>query len=261
MFLNDDYWGSTRFLFTQENTRMPQVCKAILILVSFLVGAGALSSAQQVHALPPKPGPITVADIIQMSHAGLSDDVIIQQISKKHAHFDLTPQQLIDLKFESVSNPVIQAMEGMTEPGAAPPTEVGVYVKKDDGTWKDVEPEVVNIKTGGVVKNAFSIGVVKQDVNGLVNGARSKTSVTAPCEFWIVLPDGTAITEYQLVKLHQHAENREFRSVTGGVFHASTGEIRDNLEFAGERIPPHSNKYKISFDSNTGSGEYGILPP
>jgi hypothetical protein len=77
MFLNDDYWGSTRFLFTQENTHMPQVCKAILILVSLLAGAGALSSAQQMHALPPKPGPITVVDIIQMSHAGLSDDVIV----------------------------------------------------------------------------------------------------------------------------------------------------------------------------------------
>jgi hypothetical protein len=258
MFLNDDYWGSTRFLFTQENTHMPQVCKAILILVSLLVGAGALSSAQQFHALPPPPGPITVADIIQMSHAGLSDNVIIQLISNKHAHFDLTPQQLIDLKFESVSNPVIQAMEGKTEPAAVPPTEVGVYVKKD-GTWKPVEPEVVNIKTGGVVKSSFSLGIVKQDVNGIVNGARSGNSVTTPCDFLIVLPEGTAITEYQLVRLHQHDENREFRSVTGGVFHASTGEIRDNLTFAGTWFAPHT--YRVAFDSNTGAGEYGFLPP
>jgi hypothetical protein len=241
---------------------MPQVCKAILILVSFLVGAAALSNAQQMHALPPKPGPITVVDIIQMSHAGLSDDVIIQQISKKHAHFDLTPQQLIDLKFDSVSNPVIQAMGEMTETEEDIPTEVGVYVKKD-GTWKPVEPEVVNIKTGGVVKNAFSIGVVKQDVNGIVDGARSKTSVTASCDFLIVVPEGTAITEYQLVRLHQHAENREFRSVTGGVFHASTGGTRDNLQFAGAKIAPRTypHAYKVAFDSNTGAGEYGFLPP
>jgi hypothetical protein len=258
MFLNDDYWESTRFLFTQENTHMPQVCKAILILVSLLVGAGALSRAQQFHALPPPPGPITVADIIQMSHAGLSDEVIIQQMKIRHAHFGLTPQQLIDLKFDSVSNPVIQAMEGKTEPAAVPPTEVGVYVKKD-GTWKPVEPEVVNIKTGGVVKSSFSLGIVKQDVNGIVNGARSGNSVTTPCDFLIVLPEGTAITEYQLVRLHQHDENREFRSVTGGVFHASTGEIRDNLTFAGTWFAPHT--YRVSFDSNTGSGEYGFLPP
>jgi hypothetical protein len=237
---------------------MPQVCRAILILVSFLVGPVALSSAQQMHALPPKAGPITVVDIVQMSHAGLSDDVIIQQISKKHAHFDLTPQQLMDLRVASVSNPVIQAMEGMTEPAAVQPTELGVYVKKD-GKWKEIEPEVVNIKTGGVVKSSFSLGVVKGDINGIVNGARSRNSVTTPCDFVIVLPEGTAITEYQLVRLHQHDESREFRSVTGGVFHASTGETRDNLTFAGTKIAPHT--YTISFDSNTGSGEYGFLPP
>jgi hypothetical protein len=149
-------------------------------------------------------------------------------------------------------------MEGKTEPAAVPPTEVGVYVKKD-GTWKPVEPEVVNIKTGGVVKSSFSLGIVKQDVNGIVNGARSGNSVTTPCDFLIVLPEGTAITEYQLVRLHQHDENREFRSVTGGVFHASTGEIRDNLTFAGTWFAPHT--YRVSFDSNTGSGEYGFLPP
>ena len=241
---------------------MPQVCKAILILVSLLVGAGALSSAQQFHALPPPPGPITVADIIQMSHAGLSDEVIIQQMKIRHAHFGLTPQQLIDLKFDSVSNPVIQAMGETTETEADIPTEVGVYWKKD-GTWKPVEPEVVNIKTGGVVKNAFSIGVVKQDVNGIVDGARSKTSVTAPCDFLIVVPEGTAITEYQLVRLHQHAEDREFRSVTGGVFHASTGGTRDNLQFAGAKIAPRTypHAHKVAFDSNTGAGEYGFLPP
>jgi hypothetical protein len=258
MFLNDDYWGSTRFLFTQENTHMPQVCKAILILVSLLVGAGALSSAQQFHALPPPPGPITVQDIIEMSHSGLGDEVIIQQMKIRHAHFGLTPQQLISLKSEGVSNPVIQAMGETTVTEAAIPPEVGVYVKQE-GEWKDVEPEVVNIKTGGVVKNAFSIGVVKQDVNGIVNGARSGNSVTTPCDFVIVLPEGTAITEYQLVRLHQHDENREFRSVTGGVFHASTGEIRDNLTFAGTWFAPHT--YRVAFDSNTGAGEYGFLPP
>ena len=97
----------------------------------------------------------------------------------------------------------------MAEPAAILPTEVGVYVKKD-GKWKDVEPEVVNIKTGGVVKSSFSLGVVKQDVNGIVNGVRSGTSVTTPCDFVIVLPEGTAITEYQLVRLHQHDRTGSF---------------------------------------------------
>jgi hypothetical protein len=58
---------------------------------------------------------MTVDDVIRLSKAGLSDDVIIQQIRKKGQRFDLSTDQLVQLKSASVSERVIQAMIEPTE--------------------------------------------------------------------------------------------------------------------------------------------------
>jgi hypothetical protein len=231
-----------------------------LILVSILVGTCALSSAQQRGHIPPPPvGGITFAQVIRLSQAGLSDETIIAQIKIRPQPFNLSPDQLLQLKDAQVSDSVIEAMATLKATVADDyPNETGVYWK-DHGKWTEVLPEVVTLKTGGVTKNAFSIGVVKGDLNGWVDGGHSLYSVVAPCEFLIVLPEGTAITEYQLLQLHQHSESREFRTITGGVFHASTGAIRDRLQLAAKKVAPHT--YLTTFNSNSGAGEYGFMPP
>ena len=117
-------------------------------------------------------------------------------------------------------------------------------------------PEIVNWKTGGVVKNVATVGIVKGDVNGLV-GATSRNQLTNPIELLIVVPEGVAITEYQLLRLHQHGSDREFRTVTGGVFHVSGGATRDLMPFEPTKVAVRTYAVSIS----TGSGEYGFLPP
>ena len=86
---------------------------------------------------------------------------------------------------------------------------------------------MVNWKTGGVVKSVATVGVVKEGKNGHVNGATSRNRLTTPIEFLVIGPDGVAITEYQLLRLHQHSDAREFRTVTDGVFDVSGGATRD----------------------------------
>ena len=229
--------------------------------------------------------PMTVVDVIKLSKAGLSDDLIIQQIRKKGQRFDLSTDQLIQLKAASVSERVIQVMIDPTKntvpppaekssapavqpalqanrqadpPSSALPTEIGVYALQKD-KWTDVLPEVVNWKTGGVVKNVASVGIVKGDVNGHVNGATSRNRLTTPIEFLIVVPEGVAITEYQLIRLHQHGGNREFRTVTGGVFHVSGGATRDLMPFEGTKVTART--YAVNFSRASGAEEYGFLPP
>jgi len=220
---------------------------------------------------------LAVDDVIKMSKAGLSDGIIVQQIRKYGHAFDLTPDQLIQLKTASVSDRVISVMMDPAQPDAPPPlapvaapaqaavdpslpTEVGVYAKKQ-GTWTEVLPEVVNWKTGGVLKSIASAGIVKGDVNGHIEGGNSRNSFTTPIEFLIVAPEGTAITEYQLLRLHQtqNLDSREFRTVTGGIMHVSSGATRDLVPFEGKKISPHV--YGVIFPSNLGAGEYGFLPP
>ncbi len=277
---------------------------AQLFLLSFcviLIVMSTVTVAQttypRVVTLPPATSQtkaMTVNDVIKLSKAGLSDDLIIQQIRKKGQRFDLSTDQLIQLKTAHISDRVIQVMidptkdtvpqpaEKMPIPAvSAPtvpvqpaqpqpqanrqdpsspalPTEIGVYAREKD-KWIEVLPEVVNWKTGGVAKSVASIGIVKGDVNGHINGPTSRNRLTTPIEFLIVAPEGVAITEYQLIRLHQHGEDREFRTVTGGVLHVSGGATRDLMPFEGTKIAPRT--YKAAFSHSSGAGEYGFLPP
>jgi hypothetical protein len=64
-----------------------------------------------------------VADVIKLSQAKISDDIIVQQLSKKGQHFDLSTEQLIQLKNAGVSDRVIQAMIDPTKGTAPSPTQ------------------------------------------------------------------------------------------------------------------------------------------
>jgi hypothetical protein len=230
----------------------------------------------QNHVPPPPVGGISFDDVIKLSHAGLSDKVILAQIRMRQDPFVLSPDQLIQLKTAHVSDAVIEAMSGTvtTDPPLVAqksaavkqatvvdttlPSEIGIYAKQKSG-WVEVLPEVANWKTGGVLQNVASVGIVKGDVNGHVNGASSPNRLAAPAEFLVITPDGTAITEYQLLELRRNGTNREFRIVTGGVLHVSSGATRDLLTFEGKKVAPRT--YCVTFPSTLRAGEYGFLPP
>jgi len=53
---------------------------------------------------------MTVDDVIKMSKAGRSDEVIIEQLKKEGQYFNLTSDQLLKLKTAHVSKQVIQVM-------------------------------------------------------------------------------------------------------------------------------------------------------
>ena len=63
-------------------------------------------------------------------------------------------------------------------------------------------------------------------------------------------------TDFQLVHLHEKSDAREFRTVTGGVFHRSGGASRDAVSFVQTRIAKHI--YKIRLAANLPRGEYAF---
>jgi len=212
--------------------------------------------------------------VIKLVKAGLSEDVIVTTVNASPGNYDTTANGLIALKSAGTSDKVISAIvlkgsAGATAPsqpaastGSALPAgidDVGVYYKDKSGTWVALMPEVVNFKTGGVMKSMASMGTVKGDINGHVRGPKAKMSLTFPAVLAIYVPEGVAISEYQLLRLRPNSDSREFRSVTGGVFHVSGGATRDALEFQSDRIAPRV--YQITMQSALGKGEYGLLPP
>ena len=218
---------------------------------------------------------MTVQDIIKLSKAGYSDDLIVEQLRKKQQHFDLTTDQLLQLKAAHVSERVVKYMINPAAAVATPcpspttskantapptdnavPTDAGIYVKQG-GVWTAMLPELVNWKSQSALKSAASLSFVNGVVDGVVDGPMSRNNFVSPIEFLIVMPEGITIADYQLVQLHRRGGDREFRIATGGITHASTDNGRDKLVFVPARVSPRVYTIKL----NVYAGEYGFLPP
>lgn len=217
---------------------------------------------------------LTNDSVVKMVKSGLGESLILTMVQSQPGKYTLSPDELIKLKQAGVSEKILAAMAAKASSGtsttAAAPTvtvttdpdipqgiDVGVYYKKG-GKWEEMLPEVVNWKTGGVLKHMASAGIVKGDVNGNIQGAHSRNSAASPVEVVIYMREGTAITEYQLIHLRENSNYREFRTVTGGVFHESGGATRDIIPFEGQKIA--NRMYKVVLP-HLGAGEYGFLPP
>jgi hypothetical protein len=214
--------------------------------------------------------PLTNASIEKMTKAGLGESVIVSMVQNQPGKYDLSPDAIILLKTEGVSEKVLAAMAAKNAApataAAKPATEAyddlepGVYFKNKDGVWTIVPTEQVNWKTGGVLKSFASQGIVKGDVNGHLNGKDSQTKLVTPLEILIKAPEGMEATDYQLVRLHVNSDNREFRTKTGGVFHSSGGATRDNIQFEETRVGKHVYTVTIK-DKLEANSEYAFLAP
>lgn len=209
---------------------------------------------------------LTNDSIIKMVKAGLSEDIVLGSIRSQPGKYSTGADDLIALKSAGVGDKIIAAMlngGGGAAPAAAPAAgapivgEIGVYYKKND-QWSDLDPEIVNFKTGGVLKSIGTAGIVKGDVNGHLEGAKSRNRIPSPVDLLVYTPEGVSITEYQLLRLRDCKDCREFRTMTGGVMHVSGGATRDLVPFESKKLAPRT--YEIILP-NLGAGEYGLLPP
>lgn len=231
------------------------------LLISFLFLSVPLHSQET----------LTNESVVKLVKACLGEDLIANMVNSQPGKYSLGAEDIIALKNQGVSDKIIGSMVNRnnagpsvkppevstTAPPPGPVTEIGVYYKKAE-QWVELLPEVVNWKTGGFLKSLATAGLVKGDVNGNINGPHSKNAVRTPVEILIYTPEGVAITEYQLLRLREKDNAREFRTVTGGVLHVSGGATRDLVPFEGKRIATRTFTIILP---NLGAGEYGFLSP
>ncbi len=206
--------------------------------------------------------------ILRMAKAGLSDDLIVQTIGSQPGSYAMDADSLVALKEAGISERVITAMinKGRIQITGSPApvvlsdvNEIGVYYKDRNGKWQQIESEVVHIKSGGFIKSTVTNGIIKPDRNGHVNGRESKLLLPRPIEFLIYTADGVDVSEYDLLRFRLNSDNREFRALTGGVFHSTGGAQRDEVPFKPVKTAPHT--YQFTLGMATPGAEYGILPP
>jgi hypothetical protein len=240
---------------------------------TFVLAAVLLLTAGAVFSQSNKP--LTNDDVVQMVKGGFDESTTIAAIDAAQTNFDTSVQALMALKAAGVSEKVISSMLAATKkktetakptaaaaapaPAANPdvPEDMGVYTKLK-GSLSEVYAEVVSWKSGGVGKSMLTGGFTKGHVNATVSGPKSKLQLGTPIEFVIKCAEGVTPSEYTLLKLDEKGDRREFRAVTGGVYHSSSGIEKDAIKFDFQKIAPRT--YKIAL-AGLKKGEYGFLPP
>jgi hypothetical protein len=243
----------------------------VAVLLCALLACASLLPA---HSQDGSKSKLSNQDILDMVSMGLGDDVILEKIrTAPETGFATDLESLKALKAAHVSDPVIRAMinpkaaaaaAAPAASAAAPvtanpdvPEDIGVYLKVR-GKLVDVTPEVVGWKTGGALKSFATNGLNKGHVNGTIQGPKSALQIATNAEFIIKCPEGTAVTEYQLLRLDMKGDRREFRSVTGGIIHSSGGAEKNAEKFDYEKVAARVFRIKLP---PLKKGEFGILPP
>jgi hypothetical protein len=88
--------------------------------------------------------------------------------------------------------------------------------------------------------------------------ASALMGVDGSLEFYIRCPEGDSASEYQLLHFWDKVDRREFRTVTGGVLHASGGAQDNVMDFTFEKVGPQTYKIELK---GLPPGEYGFLAP
>lgn len=208
--------------------------------------------------------------VVKLVKAGLSDELIVSTITAQPGTYNTTTDGLIALKTAGVSDKVVAAIVAKASapaavapsavaPAAAPAPatdavpaavdSVGVYYQAMGGKWLEVEAETVNMRTQGFPAHT----------DGVLKGPASRLRLPMPATLILDVPDGRSPGEYQLLRFDIKGDRREFRSVTMGWAHVSTGAAKNRLEFESKKIAPHV--YQITLSQGLGRGEYGFLPP
>lgn len=250
---------------------------AALFAVAAPVMAQAVDEGGPIQRSPDvvRPKAITNDSVIRMVKAELDESIILQTIRTQLPKYDLSPEGLIALKGAGVSPEIISAMQSRESglavrpidakaaaaaaPGNAMPDEIGAYYKDRNGEWQPLRTERVVFRSSGWFKSAATRGIMKQDMNGRMEGPNSTLKLQPGVEILIYTPSGTEGEEYAFLRLRDFKDHREFRTLTGGILHSESGSGRDELDFTAKRVAPRT--YTFTVPKETMKGEYGLLPP
>lgn len=224
--------------------------------------------------------------------AGLPDQAIIAKIRSSKTAFDLSTDNLIDLKTKGVSGPVMAAMlepiaimapEFSTDsPDPAVPHYPGVYMisAKDSRITRMMATSSNQAKTGGILGYAFTMGIASMSVKATIPGGSAKIQTANVLPIFYLFFDesvprnlqgpGSSIwttgngaltsspEELSLVRFSEKENAREARVGSINIAGAKQGVMdKDRIEFESQQIRP--GVFKVTPTINLEPGEYGFI--
>ena len=217
----------------------------VVVIVLSLCGSASLEAQEYPTRVQIK-SILVNRDVVQMVHAKVSESTILQAITASPTNFNITGAGITALKTAGVPETIIKAMisasfdpkarvevitpaqaptprnslaprtdPAPSQPPAQPtyiPEEIGVYVFAN-GVWIPIEPEVVNWKTGGVLKQLATLGLDKQHIDGTVRKPHSSFDLTSAdvsgkLDIDIRSADRDSASDYKLLRFGQKSDRR-----------------------------------------------------
>jgi hypothetical protein len=248
-----------------------------LLQLIVLLTVGIVTLLPLHGAQPAKSPALTVEEVIKLSQSGFAEELIITKIKKNGKAFDLSAEELLDIKKAGVSDNVIRFLldpslvytpppppapppsPGPAPPVAAPakkypPDALAARVPWDPGLYhfeKD-NPIKIDVK---MLLGAEGAGVkvlkLKGKTSAYLVGPASKTRIRelAPT-FYMRLPEGKAIEEIVLIALVRKKNRREVDMGAG-----PKPELKGNAMRQFDSVEVGVRLYKIT-TSKLAKGEY-----
>lgn len=245
------------------------------LLLGFVLLPGLAQDPSAVHKR------FTNADVIDLVHMNLSEDVIVSKIRTMNAadpgslRFDTSVDGLKALKEANVPDGVIRVMINpapaqatvitqaapMTLDPNLPPPEVGVYWK-DESRFVLIEGQMLsNAKVGGKAGSMFSYGFRGMHWDATLKGPNSSHIVRdrRPV-FYFYVPDGSSSSDYVLLKLNKKGDRREFQVGTmAGKFGGGKAGVKSDKEIPFDAEHVGIRTYKVSLRQDLSPGEFAFF--
>ncbi|MGA8026473.1 MAG: hypothetical protein WB992_04965 [Bryobacteraceae bacterium] len=238
-----------------------------LALYVLVLSVAALLSAQNSDT------GLTVEEVVRLTRAGFSEDIIITKIKKNGKAFDLSTDELLDLKKDGVSDTVVKYMLDPTQPYTPPVNSppVGSPTSKPAGPAKKYpedsfasrvppDPALYFFSSGAPVKVDLKFLLGSEESKSLMKkgkstayliGATSKTHFKTAPIFYARLPEGKEIEELVLVGFSPKDGRRELDTGPPGPKQQLKAE--DIQQFDSLEVGPHL--FKLT-PPKLGPGEY-----
>lgn len=249
---------------------------------------GAPAALALFLAGPAMAGPLTIDQIVALSGAGIGDDAIVAKVKASGTRFDLSTDQMLMLKKQGVSGPVIAAMlssgasagaaMSMDSPDPAVAHPTGVYLLADDQKMSRMNATVSNqSKTGGIIGYALTGGIASASVKASIQNETSRTvTVNKQPVFYFFFDeanadgrisatwtsgDGATIQspgEFTLVRLEKKDGRREARVGSFNIGGAKAGVMdKDRIAFDYQLVRP--GVFRVAANQPLPPGEYGFI--
>ena len=187
------------------------------------------------------------ARIIEMTHKGLGDDVIIARIKASATKFSLSDEDLASLKKAGVSDAVVAAM--------IQSTQLTIPKVAIDGNPVEVRT-IGEQKVGGRLGHVATLGIKSVKNKAYLQGQHASLIASRKPLIDIELPANENIDNYIIVEMDDKGDRREIEMGSVG------GTVGEKVGIRADRIVPTSatpvggRRYKISPVKELKKGEY-----